>query len=372
MGNILLVGSTGFLGAHILDNYLTTQKGKVYCLIRKKSLLEPEERLRKTLNFYFDDKYDSEFGNRIIVVNGDIVDSKFTLSEENYKKLAESVDTIIHSAALVKHYGSFEQFNDINVVGTKNIIKFCKKFNKKVYYISTLSISGSGLSETTYNRTIFRENNFYIGQNLNNVYIYTKFEAERLIYEEISNGLSGCVLRVGNITNRYSDGKFQINTSENAFVNRIKSILKLGVIQNKFLEHAVEFTPVDICADAIIKIINSDPNFTTFHIYNNNFTRFDTLLANLNSLDINLKPVNDEEFSKTVNKFLNSENLRNEISGIVTDLDKNKLLNLITNILPNSDFTQAYLKLLGFEWPKIDIEYLKKYIRYFNSIKYIE
>lgn len=369
--NALLVGSTGFLGAHILDNFLSTSNGKIYCLIRKKSLLDPEERLRKTLNFYFGDKYDNEFNNRIVVVNGDIINKNLSLSADELNDLASNIDVVIHSAALVKHYGSFEQFNGINVLGTQNVIDFCIKFDKKLYYASTLSIAGI----SNYKKTInyFSENNFYVNQNLNNVYLYTKFEAEKLIYENIlNNKLSACVLRIGNITNRYSDGKFQINASENAFVNRIKSILKLGVIQNKFLEHAVEFSPVDLCAEAIMKIIYSNPEFTTFHIYNNQFIRFDTLLAYLNSLDIHLKPVSDEEFSKTVTRFLNSDSLRNEISGIITDLDKNKLLSLINNTVPTSEFTTTYLKLINFEWPKIDIEYLKKYIKYFNSIKYIE
>lgn len=369
--NALLIGGTGYLGAHLLDSFLTNNSGKVYCLIRKKSLLDPEERLRKTLNFYFDNKYDNEFGNRIIVINGDITNKELSLNNDQLNNLANNIDVVIHSAALVKHYGSFEQFNDINVTGTQNIIDFCKKYNKKLYYVSTLSISGLGNSKKTV--TYFKEKDFYINQNLNNVYLYTKFEAEKIIYENILNSnLKACVLRVGNITNRYSDGKFQINASENAFVNRIKSILKLGVVQDKFLEHSLEFTPVDVCSDAIIKIVNSNPSFTTFHLFNTQLIRFDTLLANLNSIDINIKPVSDKEFAKTVTRFLNSENLRNEISGIITDLDKNKLLSLTITTLPTCEFTQTYLKLLGFEWPKIDINYIKKYVKYFNSIKYFE
>ena len=34
LGNILLTGVTGFLGAHILSSILTNEKSKVYCLIR--------------------------------------------------------------------------------------------------------------------------------------------------------------------------------------------------------------------------------------------------------------------------------------------------------------------------------------------------
>lgn len=373
IGNILLIGATGFLGSHILDNYLSTSSGIAYCLIRKKSLMDPEERLKKTLNFYFGSKYDSEFGKRIIVITGDITNPTFTLDNYNYQNLSTKVDIVINSAAIVKHYGDMKQFNDVNVLGTKYIIDFCKIFKKKLYYISTLSVSGSILlGQDNKNADYFKETDFYIGQNLNNVYIYTKFEAEKLIYEEIGNGLSACIFRIGNISNRYSDGKFQINTSENAFVNRIKAILKLGVIQNKLLEHSIEFTPVDICSDAIIKIIKSNPKFTVFHLFNNNLVRLDTLLANLNSLNIHIKPVSDEDFSKAITTFLNSESLRNDISGIITDLDKNKLLNLINNILPASDFTQSYLKLLGFSWPKIDINYINKYIQYFRDIKYLE
>ena len=46
---------------------------------------------------------------------------------------------------------------------------------------------------------------------LNNVYIKSKFIAERLILENISKGLDAQILRLGNITSRYKDGLFQIN-----------------------------------------------------------------------------------------------------------------------------------------------------------------
>ncbi len=369
IGNILLLGSTGFLGAHILNEFLSTQSGIAYCLIRQKTLLEPEERLRKTLNFYFGNKYDNYFGNRIVVIQGDITNQTFTLSNADLEDLAENISTVIHSAALVKHYGSYEHFNDINVIGTKNITDFCYKFNKKLYYISTLSISGNDNME---DNTIkyFKESNFFINQNLNNIYIYTKFEAEKIILEKIQDGLKACILRVGNITNRYSDGKFQINVSENAFVNRIKSFLSLGIMLNKFLEHHIEFTPVDYCASAIIKIIASNSNFTIFHLFNDNTIKCGDLLNILSQLGITLSNVTDEEFKICIKKFLNNEKLKSKISGIVSDLDDKQNLNLITNTLPSSDFTKEYLKILDFKWPIINNEYITKYITYFNNIKY--
>ena len=131
-----------------LDEFLKTHTGVAYCLIREKSLTSPKERLKDTLNFYFGKKYDDYFDKRIIVITGDITNAKFTLSESELQYLAQNITTIIDSAALVKHFGSYQHFYDINVNGTNNIINFAHKYNKKLYYISTLSVSGNSFDET--------------------------------------------------------------------------------------------------------------------------------------------------------------------------------------------------------------------------------
>lgn len=63
----------------------------------------------------------------------------------------------------------------------------------------------------------FAETDLYIGQPLDNVYIRSKFEAEKVVYEEILNGLKANVIRIGNLTNRSLDYKFQANYQSNAF-----------------------------------------------------------------------------------------------------------------------------------------------------------
>jgi len=372
INNVLLIGATGFLGAHILEQLILSNANKIYCIVRAKSSMEPEERLKKNMEFYFGDKYNHLLGNKIIVIDGDITNSKLGQKDDELETLAKEIDVVIHTAAIVKHYGDFKNFNDTNVIGTVNVAEFCKKFNKKLYYISTLSVSGNIVKEQENEDIIeFRENQLYIGQDLNNVYIYTKFEAEKKILEKILAGLDACILRVGNITNRYSDGKFQINVSENAFINRLKSILRLGVIQEKFSEHLLEFTPVDCCADAIVKIIENNPEFTILHLFNHNFIGIDRVIKKLNSLNEPIREVTDDEFRNKINYALKDQNLKNEINGIITDLDESKLLNLINTVIPNCELTQNYLENIGFKWPIIDEKYIEKYIEYFKKIKYI-
>lgn len=376
IGNLLLFGSTGFLGAHILDEYLSTTNGKVYCLVRNKNNEDAEERLKNILHFYFNNKYNNEFGKRIFVVYGDITKKDFGLNKDEYNLLGENIDTVINSAALVKHFGDFDMFNSINVLGTKNIIKYCKKFNKKLYHISTMSVAGmSEIDKKLINedeRIIYGETQFYIGQNLKNPYVYTKFQAEREILEQINNGLNACILRMGNIFNRVSDGKFQINVSENAYINRIKAILNLGVIQNRFINHALEFTPVDSSAEAIIKIAKHDPKFNVLHIFNTNFINFSNIIAILNKLGYKLELVNDNSFSTEIKKFLKDDTLKNKISGLIPDLNKDKTLSLVAKTLPDGFFTTQYLKSIGFNWPEIDERYVEQFLNYFKKIGYIE
>ena len=94
----------------------------------------------------------------------------------------------------------------------------------------------------------FAENNLYMGQDLENIYIHSKFEAERIILQQVANGLQAQILRLGNMTNCFSDGKFQINPENNAFIGRLKTFIELGTIPENFLTMPLEFTPVDLCA----------------------------------------------------------------------------------------------------------------------------
>ena len=66
-------------------------------------------------------------------------------NQEEILKLAGNIEIIINSAANVSHYGNYNDFYKINVMSVKHIIDFCNSFNKKLYHISTMSVSGTKL-----------------------------------------------------------------------------------------------------------------------------------------------------------------------------------------------------------------------------------
>ncbi len=361
--NILLFGATGFLGVHLLYELLTTTDYNIYCLIRRKNNSNPCDRLKEKLKFYFPNENFEKYKNRIIILEGNLLDEHFGLKPEVYNNLVKKIDICIHSAALVKHYGDYNLFHQTNVVSTEKIIKFCNEGHSILEYISTISVSGYGLVSTP--SAEFTENNLYIGQNYkDNVYVHSKFEAEHLILEACKNtDLVASIYRIGNLSNRYSDGVFQENAYENSSLNRIIACINLNCFPQELENFNLEFSPVDICAHNILKLMDvQDKNLKVYHLYNDKVTNFLNINKVLAKNNINLKPVSAEKFKqillKDSNNYFGFANLIN-----------NKITNNLK--ITNKNTNEILLK-LNLSWPDIDDTYIQKLINYLIKNKFIQ
>ena len=329
--------------------------------------------------FYFGNEYFEKYKDRIEAVEGDIVKEGLALSEENSKMIRRSITTVINAGALVKHFGTSKLFNEINVKGTKNVVNFCKNSSKRLLHISTISVSGNGENEEKIEETkenindkkIFKESTLYIGQNITGIYTTTKYEAEMIVLKAIEEGLDAQILRMGNITNRYCDGQFQQNVEENAFAKRLKSFIELGAFPKYLLEHAVELGPVDLCAKAVIKILDYDSECNTFHIYNPKLMPIKLFINTLHELGIKIDGVNNKTMSKKLIEILNDDFKKGILSGIIHDIDLNKQLIYTSNVKIDYEFSEKYLEKIGFYWKDIDKEYIIKYMDYFKKIGFI-
>lgn len=356
--NVLLLGATGFLGIHILYELLDKTDYNIYCIVREKDRLNAVERFHNKFEFYFGKELFEKYKDRIITITGNILKDNFGIYDDVYNKLGQNIDCVISTAAIVKHYGNYSDFYATNVEGTDRVIDFCLKFNLPMHYISTMSVSGYGLVKTP-NKT-FNENSFYVGQYFNdNVYVKSKFITEQHIFDACKNkGLHCSIYRIGNITNRYSDGGFQQNYKDNAFLNRITSIINLGCIPDFIGDLQIELTPVDYCAKFIVQLLNDAPNnVNIYHIYNNNGVKLNYFIDFIKKYGITISKVPLEEFE---NKILKSEDnyfgITNYISAI-TDKSFN-------NIKLSNERTSAVLKKHNLEWPDITDDYITKIINY--------
>ena len=368
--NILLLGCTGYLGIHLLQEILTNSSSHITCMVRGKNDETADQRLSRLYQFYFHKNLPLD---RLDIIDCNITKPNFGLLVRAYKKLAKSIDLAINCAANVKYYGDYEQFKKTNVDVVQNLIDFCLYNKKELIHISTLGVSGNYLVNHQINYNDFDENSFFIGQQYNeNVYIQTKFEAEKLIYEKILNGLSASILRVGNLTSRYKDGTFQKNFEANAFYNILMMILKYHILPNTMINEFLEFTPVDYCAKAIFQLIsNVKTNQYVFHLFNDNYIQVSELLKILESMNFTTTILSGNEFKQKITTLSNQHPEENILKGIVNDLDDTLGLSFSSTVNQKNIYTNSCLEKLNFEWPKITPEYIQKIVSYLYKKKYL-
>ena len=360
LGNILITGVTGYLGAHILDSLMRHETGKIYCLVRSNSPHDRRGRWPQMLNYYFGEKYKGEIGKRIIPIVGDIIDEN--LSET----LPVDIQTVIHAAATVKHFGEYDYFYSVNVKGTENVLAYAKKKKAKFMFVSTVSVSGSNLTVKGTGTEIFRESDLFIGQNLSNVYIRSKFEAERIVLGAKLEGFDCKIFRVGNLTNRYSDGVFQQNYKENAFLRRMKPFIDLKAYPVEIADSSVEFSPVDYTAEAIVKLAEyTGEKYTVFHVNDPKQISYGHLMEMLRCSEYTVDPVNSEDFVR----LLSSEK-DTAYDSVKNDLNEMKAMSEFVKVQSDSSFTETLLSKIGFEWCEISQQYIDMYVKHFNNLNY--
>ncbi|WP_368293312.1 amino acid adenylation domain-containing protein [Dehalobacter sp. TBBPA1] len=368
--HVLLTGATGFLGIHLLEQLLKQKDCNIYCLLRGKTICEAEDKLRKQLDFYFNGKYSQELDERIIIIPGDVTQVQLGLDSNIYQYLLDKIDLVIHSAAIVKHYGLYEDYLDVNIKGTERVADFCLQGDIRLNYVSSITVSGNYLTNNIHEEKVdFTESDLYIGQDYSgNVYVKSKFESERFIYQNVKNGLKADVYRIGVLTGRYNDGQFQKNIQENGFYERIKAIIELGFVPEIWADEQLEFTPVDCCSEAIAKLINLSAGTRIFHLFNHKTVSLAKVVEILNSLGTDIEVVPNDIFVQIVEKNMKDHN----ISPAVNELLKGRFSAYSQTVNVKSELTQKVLNNENFAWPEISKEYISQILQYMFRINYLK
>ena len=344
---ILLTGATGFLGAHILERLLKN-KVKVACLVRN------EERLKSTLKRYFPKDY-QKFKYK--VVRGDIEQPHFGLEDKEYKIMCERITTVIHTAANVHHAGHYEDFERTNVLGTKNIVDFCKDADAILHHTSTASVNGVGTVAIAQGDKVFDEFILDIGQNyVQNVYIHSKYKAEEVVLKARAEGLKANIYRIGNLTWRKKDGVFQKNAQDSGFISRAKGLFKVKMFSAEIAEFPLDFTAVDECADAYVRLALSNRINNIYHLYNPNILTIEKLTS---MLFIKSQLVPRAIYEKLLRERIQDKDVA--VLSFYSAIASNS-----RNVPVKCDFTVSSLESLGFKWSKIGIGYLR-YLKQYMS-----
>ena len=360
---VLLTGSTGFLGIHVLKELLD-QKKNVIALVRG-SRMDAKERLESLLAYYFDSPLADLVNKYVTVVDADITDDSLIDKVSAFK-----YDLIINCAAMVKHFAQNDIIERINVGGVLNLIKIAKKTNTRLIQISTLSVAGENIDNKFDPSFRMKENMLSFDQDISNKYVHSKFNAEKAILEEIENGLDAKIIRVGNLMGRNSDGEFQANSITNGFMRDLKGYATLKKFPVNSMDAGVDFSPIDEVAKTILLLATTNSKFTVFHSANSHMVQMGDIIDAMNKLGFEIEVVSDDEFIDAMRKMMADEEKNMLVSSLISYSSSDSHTHSF--IASNNEFTNKSLYHLGYKWPITDNEYLRKAIESLATLGFFE
>jgi thioester reductase-like protein len=176
-GDLLLTGSTGFLGMELLARLLEDTDRRVWAPVRAGDDAEAEARLRATLATLLPDP--DTYSERVVAFAADLTQPRLGLRARRREEIAEHVGEIIHSAASVSFTLPLDEARTINVEGTRRMLELAESCHRRggltrFAHVSTAYVAGD-------HRGDFSELDHDLGQGFNNTYEQSKWEAERLV-----------------------------------------------------------------------------------------------------------------------------------------------------------------------------------------------
>ena len=280
----VITGGAGFIGNHIAKKLV--QRGDDVIVIDDLNTGKEEnlESIIEKINF----------------VKGSILDI------ELLDKLTKDVKGVFHQAALASVQDSFykpDEYHNVNVNGTENILKLAKKNNFKVVYASSSSVYGDPT------RIPIKESD---EKNPINPYAETKLKKEELAIKYSKMGVSVIGLRYFNVFGKGQSKEYAGVLK--LFLERIRD--KLSPKINGDGTQFRDFVYVGDVVNANIMSMDSDINHEFFNVgTNTSITILDLAKTIIKSSGFDIEPVFEPALKGDVQKTIANIDLIKEKIG---------------------------------------------------------
>ena len=204
------------------------------------------------------------------------------LNRELLEKQSQNIDGIFHQAALASVQDSFskpDEYHDVNVNGTENILKLAKKNDFRVVYASSSSVYGNP------ERIPIKESD---KKNPINPYAETKLKKEQLAIKYSEMGVKVIGLRYFNVFGKGQSKEYAGVLK--LFLERIRDKLppKINGDGTQFRD----FVYVEDVADANIMSMDSDINHGFYNVgTNTSITILELAKTIIKSSGLDIQPI---------------------------------------------------------------------------------
>jgi fatty acid CoA ligase FadD9 len=241
---VLLTGGNGYLGRFLTLEWLerlSERDGMLIAIVRG---TDPDSALRRLEDVFRSgdaellERFRALAADHLEVIPGDIGEPNLGLDQATWERLADSVELIVHPAALVNHVLPYDQLFGPNVVGTAELIRLAITTRiKPITYLSTVAVALS-VDPVTFEedgdiRAISSVR--HVDNSYANGYANSKWAGEVLLREAHDLcGLPVAVFRSDMIL-AHSQYAGQLNVPD-AFTRLIFSLLATGIAPWSFYE----------------------------------------------------------------------------------------------------------------------------------------
>jgi len=149
---IFVTGSTGYLGSYIVAGLLAEHPDKLNLLVRAKSEQEARERLWASLQLHLSFPPFLEYlDSRVRIFRGDLTAERFGLTDDEYRALVDSTDSLIHCAASLNRKSERQCLN-VNLRGSLEVIQLARRVQerhglRRYSHVSTVAVAGKRRDE---------------------------------------------------------------------------------------------------------------------------------------------------------------------------------------------------------------------------------
>jgi len=258
---IFLTGATGYLGSYLAAGLFERYADRLNLLVRAKTEQEARERLWQSLQLHFGFPQFFDYVNeRVRIFRGDLTSERFGLSDDEYRALLDSTDSILHCAASLNRK-SEKQCLNVNLRGSLEVIQLARRAQdrhglRRYSHVSTVAVAGKRQDEV-----VGEENSIDWARSDYDPYARTKKFCEHMV-DQLLPDVPHTIFRPAIVM---GDSR-RPETTQFDMVQAFDLLVRLPVLPLRPADR-IDIVPANYVGGAIVKIHQmAKPNHGIYHL----------------------------------------------------------------------------------------------------------